>query len=126
GSIAVLGELVRGGLRSATDARDYTRAEIHAESIMSQIVAGILPATAIGDSPVEDDPNFNYMVEVLTVDDAGLLEARVTVYRNTGSPSKPAEFTLVRWLVDPEMEMQLAEQAALNAQAQSEAQSSTS
>ena len=79
GAIAAIGELVRGGLISATDARDYTRAEIYAESIMSQIVAGVLPATAIGDSPVEDDVNFNYAVQVLNVDDAGLLEVQVTV-----------------------------------------------
>lgn len=121
GSVAAIGELLRNGMLNASDARDYTRAELHAESIMSQIVAGAIATGSISGAPVEDDPNFTYSVVTEQIDQAGLLGVHVTVTHIQTTQRKPAEFTLTRWMVDPQMEMELASQAQANAQANAEA-----
>jgi prepilin-type N-terminal cleavage/methylation domain-containing protein len=123
GSMAVLGELVRTGIRSAKDARDYTRAEIHAESIMSQVVAGAMQPGSVSNSPVPDDPNFVYSMSAgpVPTGQQGLLQIEVTVTRNVAMQQVPAEFTLVRWMVDPQMELNMATQAQANAQAAADA-----
>ncbi len=123
GSVAVLGELVRSGLLSAADARDYTRAELHAESVMSQVVAGAVPTGSMSNVPIEGDPNYVYSMLTEEVDQAGLLSISVTVTRSQTTQRKPVEFTLKRWMVDPQMEMELATQAQANAQANAEAKS---
>lgn len=131
GAVAALGELVRTGLMNAADARDYTHAEMYAETVMSSIVAGAMPVSSVSNAPVEDNPNYSYSVvtEEAPAGQAGLLKISVTVARNQTSAKRPAQFTLVRWMVDPEMEAELAAQAQANAQAfqaQRDAQQSTS
>jgi hypothetical protein len=103
-------------MMNASDARDYTRSEMHASSIMSQVVAGAITPESISMMPVEDDPNFSFSI-VADQAEQGLLRISVTVGRNQTSNAKPPEFTLVRWLVDPQMEMNLAAQAQANADA---------
>jgi prepilin-type N-terminal cleavage/methylation domain-containing protein len=116
GAVAVLGELLRTGMMNASDARDFTRAEMHASSIMSQVVAGAITPEAISMMPVEDDPDFSFSIASDQAEQ-GLLRISVTVARNQTSNAKPPEFTLVRWMVDPQMEMNLAAQAQANADA---------
>jgi general secretion pathway protein I len=116
GSVAVLGELLRTGLLNAADARDFTRAEMHASSIMSQVVAGAITPESISMMPVEDDPDYSFSMAADQAEQ-GLLRISVTVTRNQTPPKKPREFTLVRWMVDPQMEMNLAAQAQANADA---------
>jgi general secretion pathway protein I len=125
GAVAAIGELVRTGLLSATDARDYTRAELYAETLMSQVVSGAMATGSVTSSPVENDPNYLYsmVTEEVPADQAGLIKISITVGRNQTSPKKPVQFTLVRWMVDPQMEADLAAQAQANAQANATAQS---
>ncbi|MCC7087063.1 MAG: hypothetical protein IT427_18845 [Pirellulales bacterium] len=119
GSVAVLGELMRTGMLSASDARDTTRAEIYASSIMSQVVAGALPLSSVSNASVSDDPNFVYSMTTgpVSAGQQGLLQVQVTVTRAIAPQKRPVEFSLTRWIVDPEMEFNLASQAQANTDA---------
>jgi prepilin-type N-terminal cleavage/methylation domain-containing protein len=116
GALAVLGELGRSGMRSAKSARDSTRAQLLAESIMNDIIAGIIsPAEPVQDSPVpdpvqgtatgivsdDDIARWVYSIDPETIDQDGLLEVAVTVKQDLPDAQRPASFTLVRWVPDP-------------------------
>jgi hypothetical protein len=118
-AITVLGELARLGMRSASYARDMTQAQLLCESKMAQISSGmILPETEI-DVPFEPDDLIDpyeevtwvYSVETGEVDETGLIAVRVTVSKlastslGLASPNRPIQFALVRWIVDPQVEL---------------------
>ena len=118
-AIAVLGELARLGMRSASYARDMTQAQLLCESKMAQIASGmILPETEI-DVPFEPDDLIDpyeectwvYSVETAEAEETGVIAVRVTVSKlgstslGLASPSRPINFALVRWIVDPQIEL---------------------
>lgn len=123
GAMAAIGELVRGGLRNSREAADLTRAELIAQSIMAQIVTGAIYPEGANNVPVESYPGWVYSI---TIDSVGsqqsLLLARVTVQRDLPSSSRPAQFTLDRWIIDPDV----IAQASLNQTNQSQSQSPSS
>ncbi|HAY80478.1 MAG TPA: hypothetical protein DCY79_11780 [Planctomycetaceae bacterium] len=107
GSMAVIVQMVHTGSRAAIRARELTQAQIHAESVMSQIVSGVvLPQTA-STVPVETYDmagEWMYSVDVQPGQQEGMLMVAVTVERTLTSLPKPVMFTLQRLLVDPEFE----------------------
>ncbi len=59
GSMAVIVQMVHTGSRAAIRARELTQAQIHAESVMSQIVSGVvLPQTASRSQLLIDSPTY--------------------------------------------------------------------
>jgi type II secretion system protein I len=126
GSMAVLGELVRVGTRSARAARIHSTAQLLADSLLAQITAG-MAAVAPADGIVDEYGGFRwrYLVQVEQVDQQGLLAVAVTVREET-DPTQPAvSYMLVRWMIDPEVELEL-ESAAAQAAAASAGSSSAS
>lgn len=120
GSLAVLGELVRVGTRSARAARVLSTAQLLAESLVAQISAGITRAEPTS-GIVEQfgGLRWQYQVQIAQVDQEGLLAVAVTVQEDVG-PAQPAvSYRLVRWLIDPQTEQEL-ESAAAAAAAPSE------
>ena len=112
-AIAVLGELVRSGLRNAQLARDLSQAEIICESTIYQIEAGLLPPQTVQGTAVEGSPGWFYSIETENTggaSQAGLLRLRVTVEQSRDQQSRPTKFSVVRWLRDPSLV--LAQQAA--------------
>ncbi len=112
GAMAVLGELVRVGTRSAQAARVLSSAQLVCDSLMAEIAAGISPAEPSDGILDNYDPQYQwqYQVEVESVDEQGLLAIRITVQEAVDPSSRPAQFSLTRWMIDPEVE---AEQQAL-------------
>jgi general secretion pathway protein I len=118
GVLAVLGEFARTGLRHAKTSRDLTRAELHCESVMSQIAAGILTPDPVSDMPITDPVSgasvsdsqmddaapWVYSIESQTIDEEGLLAVTVTVTQAVPPIQRPTTFTLVRWMIDPNLE----------------------
>lgn len=103
---AALGELARLGMRNARVARDKTRAELHCESKLAEILAaGILPET-VEAQPLEaidpSEPPWLYSVAVEPTDHEQLVAIRVTVIEDLPLEQRPVECTLVRWMIDPE------------------------
>lgn len=99
-SLAMIGELVRLGSRSAIASRELTKAQLHCESKMAEIVAGIEPAQPFGPTELQYDPDWLYEIEVAPTDRPGLIAVRVTV-ADSLDPLTSHSFSLVRWLPDP-------------------------
>ena len=105
-AIAILGELMRFGMRNAQAARDKTKAALFCESKLAEIVAGAIPANSVSDTPVEEtfdssDINWTYSIDVQMIDETGLAAVTVTVRQGGPDAQKPIEVSLTRWLTEP-------------------------
>ncbi len=117
GSLAILGNIIRIGTRSAREARGKIAAELQCQSILTEIAAGIRPSDMMQPTPVDyPDPEYAWMytVESQAAEMEGLLVIRVTVFENKPLEADPIRVSLVRWMIDPELE---AEAAAADEQA---------
>lgn len=103
GAMAVLGELVRGGLISARRAHDLSRATLICEAKVAQLVAGIQAPDAVSGVAVEDDYSGEWIYSIEASDTASpeLLAVRVTVQRNLPAERNPVSCSLVRWIKSP-------------------------
>jgi type II secretion system protein I len=101
GSIAVIGELVRIGARSAEGARDLTQAQFLCESKLAEITSGLAAVESLQTTICPEDENFVYSVDVESTSETGLVAVRVTVARNLPAHLQPVDFSLVQWLPDP-------------------------
>jgi hypothetical protein len=116
GSIAVLGEMARNGLRSAQAARRLSQAQLLCETVMAELECGILEMEPITESTFTDLPDTNltdsnapeaarwvYSIEIETLDEDGLLRVSVIVSENLSEEQDPVECRLVRWMIDEEV-----------------------
>ena len=108
GCIAVIGELVRLGARQAEEAGELTIAQLLCESKLEEIAAGVIAPEAVGDGPFELDPRWSYSIEVGSLDTPDLLQVTVMAHQVDGSRMIPLSYTLTRWILDPNLELELA------------------
>ncbi len=107
GSIAVVGELMRFGMRNAEAARDLSTAQVFCEAKINEIASGLLPPQAIANTPIEEIANLDaaglwlYSVDVQQIDQQGLISVTVSVFQDPNLKTRPVEFSLVRWMIDP-------------------------
>ena len=106
-AMASLGELARIGLRNARVACDKSQAALLCESRMAEILAaGTLPDTVQSeqlDNPSDPTgPAWLCSVAVESTDQDALVAVRVTVIQDLPLEKRPVEFSLVRWMVDPD------------------------
>ncbi len=102
-----IGELIRTASRSARDARDATAAQVLADSIVSEIAAGTIPAQPVSGQTDPFDPEWIYSIQVERPNQDGLLQIAVTVQRadSVNLPQRSPPFTLVRWMLDPGIDL---------------------
>ncbi len=122
GALAVLGELLRLGLRNAKQARDLTRATVLCESKLAEVMAGLLLPQPVANSVCETDANWVYSIEFQNIDQQGTISVRVTVAPAESTEANPTTCSLVRWMQDPGV----LEQEAADAEAAASASSSSS
>jgi general secretion pathway protein I len=108
GCIAVIGELVRMGARQAEEAREMTSAQLLCESKLEEIAAGVFAPEPVSNVPFDLDPSWAYSIEVGSLDTQDLLQVTVTAQQVDGSRVIPLSFSLTRWILDPNLEMELA------------------
>jgi type II secretion system protein I len=107
GSLAVIGELMRFGMRNAEAARDLSTAQVFCEAKVNEIAAGLLPPQSISNTPIEEAANLEaaglwlYSVDVQQVDQQGLIAVTVSVFQDPNLKMRPVEFSLARWMIDP-------------------------
>ncbi len=111
GAVAVLGEVSRLALQNAGSARDLARAQMLCETKMSEVVSGITAASAVDNASFDpsmeaaaaDDNNWVYSIatDSQTPGIQGLISVRVTVTKDVPAAQHPVEFSLVRWMPDP-------------------------
>jgi len=105
-SLAVLGELARLGMRNARIARDKTQAILLCQSKMAEIVSGVIVPEPVQALPLEDlgessEPGWLYSIAVEPGDQEGLIMVQVTVAQDLPLEKRPVEFSLTRWMLDP-------------------------
>ena len=115
GSLATIGELTRMGLQNAHRAAASATAQLLCESKLAEITSGITAATSAPPTPLDETGLWQYSVAVEPTADASLLVVRVTVSENLPSQQSPVEFTLVRWMVDPQASADAAAAAEADA-----------
>jgi prepilin-type N-terminal cleavage/methylation domain-containing protein len=120
GAMAAIGELVRIGGAQSGQAVELTRAELLAESVMAEIAAGVRTSDPVFMVPYEEEfgadgePMWLYSIETENTELQGMLSIRVTVARNDagGGGGGGTQYSLVRWMVDPEFLAALTASAA--------------
>jgi len=109
GAVAVLGEISRLALQNAASARDLARAQLLAESKMSEIMAGIIAPDTTENTPFDTssesldpaEPGWLYSIASEATDEDGLISVKVTVTRDAPAAMHPTKFSLVRRMKDP-------------------------
>lgn len=109
GSLAVISQLIDLGAGNAVEARLRTDAILRCESKMQEIVAGVLPAESTSPALFDDDPMWQWSVDVEPGVSAGLLGVTVTVAQTTSQSATPVSYSLHRWLRDPVVLEQMLE-----------------
>lgn len=105
-TVAVLGELIRSGLRNAQMARDLSQAELICESTIYQLEAGLLPPQPVATAAVPETPGWLYSIQpesTGTAGQAGLFQFRITAEQDPDRFARPVRFSVVRWLRDPSL-----------------------
>jgi type II secretory pathway pseudopilin PulG len=127
GALAVIGELIRIGSRSAANARDLTTAQLYCESKLNSLAAGIDEPTSVSAAPLDDSGEWIYFVEPQDADEAGMIAVRVTVMQSPDQVAQPVSFSLSRWILDPAVvEAAAALEAEMKAKAQEQLASAQS
>lgn len=109
GSITVIGQLVRLGVRAASEARSLSTAQLLCEAKVAELASGIEPLQSVSATPYPFEMDWVYSVEVQPVDQEGLLAIRVTVENVTEQRLVPVSFSLERWIIDPSLEFEQVE-----------------
>jgi prepilin-type N-terminal cleavage/methylation domain-containing protein len=106
GAVAVLGEAASLAMRNAEFTRDMARAQLLCEGKLAEIVGGITSAQPIQRAVIAtaadaSEPAWLYSVETAPLSEEGLMSLRVTVTRDFPAARRPVQFSLVRWIPDP-------------------------
>jgi len=119
GSLAILSSIASTGVSSAREARDLTVARLLCQSKLSELlldstVAGIapqaVPLTPLESFDSESTTPFFYSVDVQPGQLDGLLVIRVVVVAENADGGPPiAQYSLVRWMIDPTLGLEEAE-----------------
>lgn len=117
GSLAVLGQLISIGMRSAREAEGMTESQMICQTIMDEIIVGVrlpdpvqeIPVDMLSDSSVivpNRTVNWVYSIDSELAPIDGLLMIRVSVRRmNAISLADADQFQLIRWIPDPDAEL---------------------
>ena len=98
-AMSLLSQLVMTGNRAAAAARDQSKAQMVAQSVMAEFTSGVsLPMSTSGVS--EFDPMWSYDVAVSAGNSLTMNVITVTVTHNVDS-LRPATFSLTQWLAIP-------------------------
>ena len=108
GSFAVLGQLVTIAINAAKNTRDLTRGQLLAESTMSEIGAGIVPAENLDAMPVVSNPGWRVSAVVQSTPYQGILQVSVVTQRETDLRGT-SQYVLTRWMRDPRIEIPVDE-----------------
>lgn len=96
-AMSLLSQLVRLASRSAAASRDQTKAQLIAESVMSDLASGVMVGASSGEW--ELDTTWGYEVSEAAGPTDNLSALTVVVTHNIDVP-RPASFRLTQWLFE--------------------------
>lgn len=99
-ALAIFGEVMQLANRNAVDARAETQAQLLAESVMDQILAGVIEASQATAQPLEvtDGAPWLYSIVIGTAEYEGVYPLEVIVEQDLEKNMNPVSFRLIRWL----------------------------
>jgi type II secretion system protein I len=105
-SAAYLAQAMGLATENAIKAQDLTRAELVAESVMNQVIAGVLPSDPVSWTPymaATGDSGWLYSIQNVPAEVEGMLGFSIAVKRNDLDAANPAvyDFFMNRWIIDP-------------------------
>jgi prepilin-type N-terminal cleavage/methylation domain-containing protein len=100
GALAVLGEVTQLANRNAFEARDETRAQSLAASILDQLLSGAIKMEAVQREAldVDDDVPWVYSVAIGGSSLTGIVPVEVLVEQDVQPNMNPVKFRLLRWM----------------------------
>ncbi len=119
--VAVLSQIQWNGTRAAVQSRLKGQALLLCETKLQEVVAGIEPLSDQESVPFEDDPTWVWSLRTEATDYPELYLVEVTVAKVGETPLGTVSQGLRRWMRDPNVFIEAAEQ-----QAQLEAEQSSS
>ena len=110
GILAVLNELVALGVRNARVARAMTQVQLLCESKLAEINAGITAAEPVTDATFTAgrggrESEWVYSIDLEPTNQEGLTAICITFRQDLPERSRPVEFSLVRWIYDPNADL---------------------
>ena len=103
GAAIVLFELAAIGREHVNSAEELAVAQHICETRINEILAGAAAPRAVDSEEVLEQPGWKLTVEVNPVDgQAGLAALRVTVFREADEMHRGKQYSLVRWIRDPD------------------------
>jgi len=97
-SIAVLGQLLDAARIGAHRAALETEATLLAESLLAELIAAETVPSAVIDSPIGEDPDWIYSLDVEATEWDSLSSLTITVQHRNANDQIDAEVKLSRWL----------------------------
>ena len=101
-TLGMLYSVASRGSRYGMKARQETQAQLLCESKLAEISAGITPAAVISGAVSEVDDGWLYSVDMEATDLEGVVLLRVTFVENVPQRKQPIQFSLTRWIRDPD------------------------
>lgn len=102
-ALAAITQLISIGARAARESRDLTRAQIIAESILSELTVEALPLETIEGLSVPHEPDWMFSTLVEGTDEPGMIAVHVVVEHVDPPDGQPLRFIVTRWFVDPDL-----------------------
>ena len=108
-ALAIIGEILRQGFISASEARWRSEAQLLCDSKMAEVAAGVLPLESSSMTSIEQNPDWEYQIEVTNAEMDGLLRVQVTV-QQAAVDTNPLIFRVTRFMPDPDYDPQELQQ----------------
>jgi len=127
GALAALGEVMRLADVNAAAATNESQAEMLAESVMSQLLVGARPLTAVNgaDLGIEAEPPWVLSIALEDTEFKELVAVRVRVAQQLAPQLQPAHCDLVRWFPNPDYLPVATQQSTTSSDASSTSSSSS-
>lgn len=114
GACATLAQLVGLGMRAAGNGRDLAEGQLLADSVMTEIVTGMLPAQPLDRVPHDMYPGWVVSVGFEPTVHQGIICASVLVEQQSTSVRR-ARYQMSRWIRDPSLPLPVDETATAGA-----------
>ncbi len=104
GAMVVIANLIYIGSKSAGNVRWTSEAQILCDTKMAELSAGVIPLQSNGMTSIQENPVWAYSIDIGSTNVNGLLSATVTVQQADTTTGVSPQFSLMRWIPDPDYE----------------------
>lgn len=103
-SMTAIQTLISFGTRAFTEAQLESEATLRAETALNEVLAGVQPLQTTAGTPFEDDPNWQWSLQVLDGPHTDLVLLEVSAFRQEPGQEQPqGTITLRRLTRDPQL-----------------------